>query len=383
MSQTDWQIFDQQHVWHPYTSVPASQSPLPVASANGVRLTLVDGTELIDAMSSWWSAIHGYNHEVLNQALLSQSQKMSHVMFGGLTHEPAATLCKRLVELTPDGLEKVFLSDSGSIAIEVAMKMACQYWQGRGKPTRTRFISLSRGYHGDTIGAMSVSDPSNGMHHLFTDLLQQQIYLPAPPCRFDQAHNPALLMEFERIIEQHRHETAAIVLEPIVQGAGGMRMYHSEVLQGIREIADQFEILLIADEIATGFGRTGKMFACEHAGISPDILCAGKAMTAGMMTLAATLCTEDVALGIAGSAAGVFMHGPTYMGNPLACAVANASIDLLNTSDWQSKISAIEAQLRHELEPARSLSGVEDVRVMGAIGVIEMCNPVDMAAVND
>ncbi len=351
---------------------------LPVESANGVRIRLTDGTELVDGMSSWWAAIHGYNHPVLNRALCEQAEKMSHVMFGGLTHRPAAELVRRLVNLTPPGLDRVFLCDSGSVSVEVAMKMACQYWMSKDRPEKTRFISLRRGYHGDTIGAMSVSDPENGMHELFRGLLAQQIYIPAPPQLDEGLFHQNQLETARSIIENHARESAALILEPMVQGAGGMRFYHADFLAGLRRLCDENDILLIADEIATGFGRTGTLFGCEHAAISPDIMCLGKALTGGFMTLAATLCTDRVAIGICESGPGVFMHGPTFMANPLACAVANASIDLLLESDWHDRVSAIQAQLENDLQKARKLSGVADVRVFGAIGVIEMKQSVDM-----
>ena len=372
---------DQQFIWHPYSSLT---NPLPayqVDSANGVRLKLVDGRELIDGMASWWCVIHGYNHPALNAALQTQAQRMAHVMFGGIIHEPAARLAQTLVDITPDGLEKVFFSDSGSVSVEVAMKMAIQYWQSSGVKGKTRLLSLRNGYHGDTFGAMSVCDPVTGMHHLFSDVLMPQVFSEAPLCAFDADWDECYLIDFEEKISSHAQELAAVILEPVVQGAGGMRFYSPYFLQRVRELCDAHNVLLIADEIATGFGRTGKLFACEWAGISPDILCLGKALTGGYMTLAATLCTKQVSDGICQGEASVFMHGPTFMGNPLACAVANASIELLLSSDWQTRIADIQQQLESALAPARDFSNVADVRVLGAIGVIEMKEPVELARI--
>jgi len=373
-----WIEFERAHAWHPYTSIPASPAPLPVRAARGVHIELEDGRKLIDGMSSWWSAIHGYNHPHLNQALLEQANMMSHVMFGGLTHEPAGRLVEKLVDLTPTGLDRVFLCDSGSVAVEVALKMAFQYWHGRSQPQRNRFFTLRRGYHGDTIGAMSVSDPDNGMHHLFAGLLAQQIFLPAPPADTDEFDN-GQLDETRRLFEQHAGECAALILEPVVQGAGGMRFYRPEYLAALHALCREFDVLLIADEIATGFGRAGHLFACEKANISPDILCVGKALTGGVMTMAATLCSTHVANHVCAAEPGVFMHGPTFMGNPLAAAVACASLELLERGDWRQQIQSIECLLRTKLEPARSLEGVRDVRVLGGIGVIQMESAVDMA----
>jgi len=369
---------DNAHVWHPYSAIDAGQPIFPVASANGVRLKLVDGRELIDGMSSWWSAIHGYNHPVMNQALQAQIEQMSHVMFGGLTHAPAVELATRLVELTPAPLQTVFFSDSGSVAVEVAMKMAIQYWHAQGQSSKQRFLTIRNGYHGDTFGAMSVCDPVTGMHSLFSNVLAQQYFVDAPTCRFGEPCSEDDVAPLRRQLEQHRKDIAAIILEPIVQGAGGMRFYAADYLRRVRELCDEFEVILICDEIATGFGRTGKMFACEHADISPDIMCVGKALTGGYLTLAATLTTHDVSVTISNGEPGIFMHGPTFMANPLACAAGLASIKLLTESDWPLSISRISTGLERGLAPCRELASVSDVRVLGAIGVVELKQPVDM-----
>ncbi len=372
--------YDRAHVWHPYAPMPASQAPLLVRSARGVHLTLDDGRTPIDAMSSWWAAIHGYRHPALDAALHAQADVMAHVMFGGLTHEPAIELARRLVAMSPPGLDHVFLADSGSVSVEVALKMALQFQRGRGRPARTRIATLRGGYHGDTLGAMSVCDPVSGMHTMFAEVLRPQVFLPRPPAGVD-ADLTTWIDEADAVLTSHADEVAAIIIEPVLQGAGGMHVYPPAALTWLRLRADALGVLLIADEIATGFGRTGAMFAVEHAGIVPDIMCVGKALTGGYLTLAAVLCQPHVAEGIASSESGVLMHGPTFMANPLACAVAAASLDLLTASGWRPNIARIGRALATGLAPAAALDHVVDVRVLGAVGVIQLDRSVDMETV--
>ncbi len=372
---------DSEAIWHPYAPAVGGAEVFPVVSASGVRLELADGRQLIDGMASWWCAIHGYNHPVLNRAVESQLHAVSHVMFGGLTHPPAVKLAQMLVKLTPPGLDRVFFSDSGSVAVEVAMKMAIQYWHGLNRPEKHKLLALRNGYHGDTIGAMSLCDPVTGMHYLFGDTLPKQLFAPAPQCPFDGPSTDAEMAEITALLSDHSHEIAAVVLEPIVQGAGGMRFYSPEYLVKVRALCDHYDVLLIFDEIATGFGRTGKLFALEHADVVPDILCLGKALTGGYMTLAATLCSERICNGISNSEAGAFMHGPTFMANPLACATAIASIQLLLSQPWQRTVQRLQSELTVGLAPARKFESVAEVRTLGAIGVIELKEPVDMRVV--
>ena len=369
---------DNQYVWHPYSSTHSEIPVFAVKSAQGVYITLEDGRQLIDGMSSWWCAIHGYNVPELNHAIKQQLDNMAHIMFGGLTHEPAIKLCKKLVEITPEKLETVFLADSGSVSVEIAMKMAVQYWQARQQSNKQKFISLKNAYHGDTMGAMSVCDPVTGMHTLFSDMLAKNYYIPSPECSFGTACKTEQLSDLISILKHHHETIAALILEPVVQGAGGLKFYSADYLKQAKTLCEQYNVLLIADEIATGFGRSGKLFACEHANISPDIMCVGKSLTGGYMTLAATLCTKEISDTISNNPPHVFMHGPTFMGNPLACAVALESIHLLQKSNWQVKVQLIEQLLIKGLEPCKQFDDVQDVRVLGAIGVIEINNEVNM-----
>lgn len=373
--------FDRTHIWHPYTSMTNPLPVYPVQSASGVRIKLMDGRELIDGMSSWWSAIHGYNHPVLTRVVQKQAGTLSHIMFGGLTHEPAVTLSQKLVEISPEPLKRVFLSDSGSVSVEVAMKMAMQYFYSTGRAHKNRFVTIRSGYHGDTFHAMSVCDPETGMHSIYSDVLPSYYFADAPKISFYDQWQDEDIKSLEKLVVNNHKTLCALILEPIVQGAGGMRFYNPQYLKRARELCDQYDVLLICDEIATGLGRTGKMFASEYAGISPDIMCLGKTLTAGYMTLAATLCTTEIGEGLSSGSPGVFMHGPTYMGNPLGCSVAAASIDLLLADNWQDNISRIEKSLRKGLEPCAQCPWVNDVRVLGAIGVVELNRAVDMGVI--
>lgn len=372
---------DKQHVWHPYSSFNSKVPVYPVKSAEGVYIKLHDGRTLIDGMSSWWSTLHGYNPPSISKAVAEQATSLSHVMFGGLTHEPAVRLCKNLVDLTPEGLNKVFLSDSGSVSVDIAMKMAIQYWVAKGLPHKNKMLALKKGYHGDTIGAMSVCDPVTGMHHLFSDTLIAQHFTEQPRCKLHQEWDDKYLIDLENKIVENKHELAALILEPIVQGTGGMYFYSPLYLKKAKELCEANNILLIADEIATGFGRTGKLFGCEHADITPDIMCLGKTLTGGTLTLAATLCTDELADTICSADPGVFMHGPTFMGNPLACTAANANIQLLLESDWKGNVNRLEKQLLDGLSPCAQFAGVREVRALGAIGVVELEKPVDMSII--
>ena len=380
-NKTDWTARDREIVWHPYSAIGADLPVFPVESAHGVRLRLADGRELIDGMSSWWCAIHGYNHPEMNRALAHQLESMAHVMFGGLTHRPAVELAEWLVKLTPEPLQTVFFADSGSVSVEVAMKMAIQYWNAKSQGSKQRFLTIRSGYHGDTFGAMSVCDPDTGMHGLFNEVLAQQFFVDAPSRPFGEACSEEDLAPMAEMLRKKSEQIAAVIMEPIIQGAGGMRFYSADYLRKVRELCDQYDVLLILDEIATAFGRTGKLFACEHAGIAPDIMCVGKALTGGYMTLAATLTTDDVSLTISSGDPGLFMHGPTFMANPLACTAALTSLRLLLESPWQERIACIEQGLREGLEPCADHPTVADVRVLGAIGVVEMKEPVDMKTI--
>lgn len=380
---TDWDrllALDAERVWHPYGALPAALPPLPVVSAEGVRLRLADGRELIDGMASWWCAIHGYRTPALDEAVQEQLGKMAHVMFGGLTHEPAVLLAERLTELAPAGLERVFLADSGSVSVEVAIKMCIQYQRALGHAGRTRLLTVRGGYHGDTTGAMAVCDPVGGMHSLFAGVLPEHVFAERPPDGFEAGLDETWAAQVRELAERHAHELAAVIVEPVVQGAGGMRFHSPECVSLMRSVCDEHGLLLVLDEIATGFGRTGAMFACEHAGVAPDVMCVGKALTGGYMSLAATLCTPVVAEAVSSGEGGGLMHGPTFMGNPLACAVALASLRLLDEEDWQRRVRAIERGLRAGLQPARELPGVADVRVLGAIGVVQLEHDVDVAS---
>lgn len=378
MTNDELRAYDQKHIWHPYTSMVNPSPVFPIASADGVYLTLETGQKLVDGMSSWWACIHGYNHPKLNQAINDQVKKMSHVMFGGLTHRPAIDLAKKLIDLTADNLQHVFFADSGSVAVEVAIKMAMQYWVAQGKVAKQKLLTVRNGYYGDTFGAMAVCDPVNGMHGLFSHMLADNIFVDAPDCSDDEAWQDEAIAAMATALRNNHQQIAAVIIEPIVQNAGGMHFYCAEYLRQLSQLCKQYDVLLILDEIATGFGRTGSLFAYQQADIEPDILTLGKTLAGGYMTLAATLTSRKVAEGISADGSGVLMHGPTFMANPLACSVANASIDLLLASNWQEKVSSIEKQLSHGLAPCADLEIVKDVRCKGAIGVVELTQPIDI-----
>ena len=371
--------FDKNHIWHPYTTTVNRPEMYPVAGADGVHLTLGDGRKLIDGMASWWSTVHGYNHPVMNAALKAQVDQFSHVMFGGLTHKPAIDLARKLVDMTPEPIQTVFFADSGSVSVEVAIKMAMQYWQSVDQPEKNKMLTVLGGYYGDTTGAMSVCDPVNSMHSHFSGIMPQHYFVSRPPCKFDEPFDESHIEELKQKLEALGEHLAAVIIEPIVQGAGGMYFYSPEYLKRLRELCDEYDVLLIHDEIATGFGRTGKLFACEHASTVPDIMCVGKALTGGYMTMAATMCTEKVSKTI--SEKGPMMHGPTFMANPLACAAGNASMDILATGQWQQQVSRIEKGLLDGLMPCTELPGVAGIRVLGSIGVVEMKEPVTMTEI--
>lgn len=371
---------DAAHVWHPYEAMPARVAPYLVVAADGVRLRLADGRQVIDGMSSWWAAIHGYNHPALNDALRAQLEQMAHVMLGGLTHPAAVELAERLVEITPEGLEHVFFSDSGSVAVEVAIKMALQYWLGRGRPSKRQLLTVRGGYHGDTFAAMSVCDPVNGMHQFFNGMLPPQLFAPLPEPKFGGQVDGRHVAELGSLIEAHHESLSAVIIEPVVQGAGGMRFYSPGYLSELRRLCDSYQVLFIADEIATGFGRSGELFAADYAPVSPDIMCVGKALTGGYLSMAATLCTSEVASGVSAAGPGVLMHGPTFMGNPLAAAVANANLTLLADGSWREDVQRIQRRLAAGLAPIAGLDGVADVRVLGAIGVVETFDPIPVEA---